>query len=175
MNKEAHICFLYPFMTLNILCVVLKNTKVQIPKNKNWQRRCITNRFNLLYMCINKYIDKSAMMITIHLYDYLLTWISYLITLNKLLVGCLCGVVPKHENEQTVKKTKIKPFVDHIHQSHLTRLKPPPLLPPFNFLKHMFKLNTILATYIIKNKLVLSVYINYCKTFTFSLFWNLLY
>ena len=34
MNKEAHICFLYPFMTLNILCVVLKNTKVQIPKTK---------------------------------------------------------------------------------------------------------------------------------------------
>ena len=170
MNKEAHICFLYPFMTLNILCVVLKNTKVQIPKNKNWQRRCITNRFNLLYMCINKYID-----ITIHLYNHLLTWFSYLITLNKLLVGCSSGVVPKTWKWTDCEKTKIKPFVDHIHQSHLTRLKPPPLLPPFNFLKHMFKLNTILATYIIKNKLVLSVYINYCKTFTFSWFWNLLY
>ena len=150
MNKEAHICFLYPFMTLNILCVVLKNTKVQIPKNKNRQRRCITSRFILLFMNINKYIDIA---IVTHCHDdkftmvnYLLTWFSYLITLNKLLVGCSSGVVPKTWKWTDCEKTKIKPFVDHIHQSHLTRLKPPPLLPPFNFLKHMFKLNTILAT-----------------------------
>ena len=161
MNKEAHICFLYPFMTLNILCVVLKNTKVQIPKNKNRQRRCITSRFILLYRTEIYHDDKFTLV------NYLLTWFSYLITLNKLLVGCSSGVVPKTWKWTDCEKTKIKPFVDHIHQSHLTRLKPPPLLPPFNFLKHMFKLNTILATYIIKNKLVLSVYINYCKIFTF--------
>ena len=48
----------------------------------------------------------------------------------------------QYNRQQNQKPRKIKAYIDHNHQSHLTRLKPPPTTNPLifsNTTQHMFQ------------------------------------